>query len=137
MVTYQPKLKRYSRRLRQQQTDAEQKLWMRLRRKQIHNLQFYRQKPLGNYIVDFYCPKAKLIIELDGGQHFIDAGIEKDAERDQYLRVLGMHVCRFSNREIMENFERVLQHIWNELAIINLPSPLFQKEGNYPRSIND
>lgn len=70
MEHYNPKLKDNSRTLRTNMTDAEQVLWYRIRRKQIQNVQFYRQKPLLSFIVDFYCPAAKLIVELDGGQHF-------------------------------------------------------------------
>ena len=64
MLNYNPKLKSHSRRLRTDMTEAEQKLWERLRGKQLHSVQFYRQKPLATYIVDFYGPKAKLVIEL-------------------------------------------------------------------------
>ena len=74
MIPYNKKLKPLSQRLRSKMTDAEITLWSRLRRKQIHNLQFYRQKPLGQYIVDFYCPSARLVIEVDGGQHYTDEG---------------------------------------------------------------
>ena len=68
MERYDPKFKQHSRRLRTNKTDAEQALWYRIRRKQIQGVQFYRQKPLLAFIVDFYCPAAKLVIELDGGQ---------------------------------------------------------------------
>ena len=59
-------------------TDAENRLWMKLRGKQLNNFQFYRQKIIGNYIVDFYCAKANLIIELDGGQHYNEEDLAKD-----------------------------------------------------------
>ena len=69
MLPYNKKLKARSRELRSSMTDAEIALWVKLRRKQLHGLQFYRQKPLGKFIVDFYCPAAQLVIEIDGGQH--------------------------------------------------------------------
>ncbi len=130
MIPYRPKLKEYARKLRTYQTDAEQKLWAKLRRKQIYGLQFYRQKPLGRYIADFYCPSAKLVLELDGGQHYDYHGIEYDRERDQFLEGSELQVVRFSNRDIMENIDQVLTQIWQTIASRNLPSPLFSKEGH-------
>ena len=67
-------------------TEAEKLLWSKLRRKQIHNLQFYRQKILGEYIVDFYCPKLNLVIEIDGGQHYTIEGENNDKIRDEFLK---------------------------------------------------
>ena len=77
MLLYNPKLKKYSQELRKNMTDAERQLWSKLRGKQLKGLQIYRQRIIGNYIVDFYCPKANLIIEIDGGQHYTDEGIKK------------------------------------------------------------
>ena len=68
MIKYNRKLKDRARPLRTQITDSERALWGRLRRKQVQSVQFYRQKPIGNYIVDFYAPKAKLVVEVDGSQ---------------------------------------------------------------------
>ncbi|MCL4500404.1 MAG: endonuclease domain-containing protein [Deltaproteobacteria bacterium] len=73
-------------------TDAERLFWMKVRNKQLNGYQFYRQKNLGNYIVDFYCPSAKLIVEIDGGQHYSESGIIQDKIRDRYLNDLG-HCC--------------------------------------------
>lgn len=72
MLKYNATLKPYARRLRGEMTDAEQKLWSRLRRRQIGSVQFYRQKPLGGYIVDFYAPAIRLVVEVDGSQHQLD-----------------------------------------------------------------
>ena len=80
MQAYNPALKPFSRDLRNSMTDAEQLLWSRLRRKQILGVQFYRQKPLANYIVDFYCAAANVVIELDGSQHYEPEHRAKDAE---------------------------------------------------------
>jgi len=71
-------------------TDAENMLWLKLRRKQLKEYPFYRQKIIGKYIVDFYCPKANLVIELDGGQHYSETGQEKDRTRDNVLREMGV-----------------------------------------------
>jgi len=96
-------------------TDAERTLWSKLRKKQLKGLQFYRQKIIGEYIVDFYCPKARLVVELDGGQHYSDYGKRKDGIRDKSIGSLGLKVLRFSDREVFENIEGVLQKIWENL----------------------
>jgi very-short-patch-repair endonuclease len=92
-------------------TDAEQALWKKLRRKQIRDLQFYRQKPLLNFIVDFYCSKAQMVIELDGGQHFEAENLKKDADRDKALQELGLLVLRFYNRQVLMEMDSVLMVI--------------------------
>ncbi len=75
--------------------------------------QFYRQKIIGRYIVDFYCPKANLVIELDGGQHYSEAGRTKDGIRDAVLTKMGIKVLRFSDRDIFENTAGVMERIWS------------------------
>jgi len=92
-------------------TLPEKRLWSRIRRKQINNLQFYRQKVLGHYIVDFYCPVAKLVIEVDGGHHFLPENMFYDQERTNYLESLGLRVIRFTNREVMANIDGVIEQI--------------------------
>ena len=74
---------------------------------------FYRQKIVGNYIVDVYCPKANLVIELDDGQHYSEMGQAKDRARDDFLKDFGIKVLRFSDREIFENMDGVMQEIWS------------------------
>jgi len=108
MERYNPKLKEHSRALRTNMTDAEQALWYRVRRKQIQGVQFYRQKPLLTFVVDFYCPAAKLVIELDGGQHFEEQHQAKDQSRDTALSGLGLHVLRFDNRQVLLETDAVL-----------------------------
>jgi very-short-patch-repair endonuclease len=76
MLPYNNKLKPFSRSLRSNMTDAERLLWSKIRWKQFKGVQFYRQKIIGNYIADFYCPKLKLVIEVDGGQHYSAEGRE-------------------------------------------------------------
>ena len=93
-------------------TDAERTLWQCLRRRQIHGLQFYRQKPLLNYIVDFYCPQAALVIELDGSQHLESEGKQRDAQRDHALAGLGLRVLRFDDRQILTETEAVVDAIY-------------------------
>lgn len=101
--------------LRSNLTDAEQLLWSRIRRKQLFGFKFNRQKPIGKYIVDFYCFEAKLIIELDGGQHFTEVGIDSDQVRDRYLRSQGFTVLRYSNRDVLKNIVGVLVDITERL----------------------
>jgi len=94
-------------------TDAENRLWLKLRRKQLKGYQFYRQKIIGKYIVDFYCPKANLVIELDGGQHYSETGKVRDRTRDDVLTEMGIKVLRFSDRDVFENIGGVMEEIWS------------------------
>ncbi|MEG0031284.1 endonuclease domain-containing protein [Acinetobacter sp.] len=112
MQLYNKNLKQPSRDLRNNMTDAEQLLWQRLRRKQILGLQFYRQKPILNFIVDFYCSAANLVIECDGGQHYTAEGLEADRARNQALAQLGLNVLRFDNRQILTEIDAVVEQIY-------------------------
>jgi very-short-patch-repair endonuclease len=112
MLSYDKKLKVLSQHLRNNMTDAERMLWLKLRRKRLKEYPFYRQKIIGKYIVDFYCPKGNLVIELDGGQHYSDTGQEKDRTRDDVLRKMGLKVLRFSDRDVFENISGVMERIW-------------------------
>lgn len=107
MHKYNHRLKSPARYLRTNQTLAELALWQRLRRKQIAQVQFYRQRPLLNFIVDFYCPKANLIVECDGSQHFTADGLAADESRDAKLADLGLLTLRFDNRQILQELEAV------------------------------
>ena len=111
MLPFDRKFKPLARNLRTNMTNAEQLIWSKIRRKQIGDLQFYRQKNIGHYIVDFYCPKGKLIVEVDGGQHYEKAGIKKDQERDRYLQDLGLTVLRFSDIDVLKNIDGVIEKI--------------------------
>ena len=113
MLHYDASLKSNSRELRRSLTDSEALLWLKLRRKQILGVQFYRQKPIGNYIVDFYAPKVQLVIELDGSQHFALESKAYDAKRDAYLRQQGLTVLRFHNLQILQETGGVLELIYH------------------------
>lgn len=115
MLKYNKNLKSLSRELRNNMTDSEKLLWGKIRRKQLKSYQFYRQRTIGDYIVDFYCPKAGLIIEVDGGQHYSDKGKRKDKIRDVCMESLGMRVLRFSDKKIFGNLEGVLKEIGSYL----------------------
>jgi len=96
-------------------TVAERLLWSKIRAKQLKGYQFYRQRTIGNYIVDFYCPKAKLVIELDGGQHYSNKGLEKDKIRDDYIREQKLNLLRLSDRDVFENLNGVVERIYEIL----------------------
>lgn len=90
-------------------TPQERKLWYQFLRNL--NVTVNRQKVIGNYIVDFYCHAAGIVIELDGSQHYEAEGQEYDQKRDKYLQNLGLTVLRYSNRDMSQNFEGVCQDI--------------------------
>jgi very-short-patch-repair endonuclease len=115
VLKYYPKLKPYARQLRQNLTDSELSLWRRLRGKQLAGVQFYRQKPIGDYIVDFYAPKAKLVIEIDGSQHLEAPHVEKDRERDEHLGKLGLMVLRINSRQVLKETEAVMEFIYQTI----------------------
>jgi very-short-patch-repair endonuclease len=96
-------------------TEAEKLLWSKVRRKQLKQCQFYRQKTIGNYIVDFYSPKARLLVEIDGGQHYTQSGIGRDKIRDAFLTKQKLRVLRFSDREVLKNPDGVVQRIFESL----------------------
>ena len=110
-----------ARRLRREMTLHERKLWYLFLRK--YPIKIYKQRIIGRFIVDFYCASAKLVIELDGTQHYEAQGIAYDAERSAFLTALGLEILRFSNREIDRDFDSVCAQI--DIAIQkSLQSPL-------------
>jgi very-short-patch-repair endonuclease len=104
-------LKKYSQNLRGTMTDAERKLWSKLRLKQLNGYQFYRQRVIGNYIVHFCSLSLKMVIEIDGSQHYSDEGIVSDKTRDQYLQNCGLKVLRFNDYKILTNINGVVERI--------------------------
>ncbi len=98
-----------ARRLRREMTEQERRLWYTFLRS--YPVKFYKQRIIGGYIVDFYCASAKLVIELDGSQHFEPEGMDCDRKRSEFLSSLGLEVLRFSNADINERFERVCEAI--------------------------
>jgi very-short-patch-repair endonuclease len=116
------RLSRYARRLRRSQTDAERKLWSRLRDRRLNGARFRRQHPIGPYIADFCCTEAKLVVELDGGQHAVRK--RSDAERTAFLAGQGYRVLRFWDNEALTNMEGVLLRIIEALGVKGpFPSP--------------
>ena len=101
----------YRKTLRNHTTAAESTLWKAIRNKQIDNLKFRRQHSIGNYIVDFYCPEIRLIIELDGASHNNYLSGELDQERDRILQECNCTILRFENREVYEFLNDIIEAI--------------------------
>ncbi|HCX27794.1 MAG TPA: hypothetical protein DHI91_01495 [Candidatus Portnoybacteria bacterium] len=114
-LLYNKNLKILSRQLRTSSTDAEKLLWSKIRKKQIKGYQFFRQKPIGNFIVDFYCKEAGLVIEIDGGQHYENENIKNDKIREDFLKKQGLKIMRFTNLDILKNIESVVGKIYDEI----------------------
>ena len=93
--------------LRKNSTIPEKRVWEKLRKEQL-GFKFRRQHGIGHYIVDFYCPERKLVIEIDGESHFTDEGIEYDKIRSDFLNSIGIEILRFTNEEVMNNIEGVI-----------------------------
>ena len=108
-ITYNPYLKEKARELRNNSTLGEILLWKKLKGKQCFGFDFHRQKPILNYIVDFYCPKLNLIIEIDGYSHNFKA--EEDKQRDIELTRLGFTILRFSEGDVRNNLDLVLNSL--------------------------
>ena len=106
---YNKDLLPFSKELRRNMTAEERHLWFDFLR--TYPVKFTRQKILGRYIADFCCPQAKLVIELDGSQHYEDNEIEKDSERTKYLEQYGLKVIRIPNNEVKQNFQSVCEYI--------------------------
>ncbi|HET7569050.1 MAG TPA: endonuclease domain-containing protein [Gammaproteobacteria bacterium] len=111
MQTYTQRLQPLARALRKHQTDTEQCLWRHLRRRQIGGVRFYRQRPILDYIVDFYCPAASLVVEVDGSQHFELANTARDQERSRRLKAEGLRVLRFDDRQVLKETPAVMEVI--------------------------
>ncbi len=101
--------------LRNSPTDAEKYLWHELKKGQLNGKKFRRQQSIGNYIVDFYCPEEKLIIELDGEHHNEDDQKEYDEKRTRYLESLKLRVIRFRNTDVLFDRDRVVKEIVKKL----------------------
>ncbi len=102
--------------LRKESPRAEQILWRHLKRKQVHNQKFRRQMGIDRYVVDFYCPKIKLVIEVDGGSHFISKfEEEKDKFRQEEIERLGIKFLRFNNEDVYLRINEVMDIIYNEV----------------------
>ena len=110
-IFYNPILKELARQLRNNSTKAEIKLWTYLRRGQMYNYDFHRQKPIDEYIVDFFCNKLQLAIECDGYSHELLDVYNKDVKKTKRLKALGIYVLRFSDYQVVNDIDNVLRAI--------------------------
>ncbi len=118
------------RKLRSRMTPAENKLWLKLKGKQL-GLKFRRQHGIGPFIVDFFCPDKKLVIEVDGEIHAREERIEKDRLREDYLKGFELQVIRYRNEEVLSNIECVLEDLMRRIeAISTSPTPPFKGGGS-------
>lgn len=113
--TIAPFKRQTARRLRQNSTHAETLLWRRLKQLEMQGSHFRRQMPIGNYIVDFAYPAARLIIEVDGSQHGSEHGLSRDADRSAWLTAEGYRLVRVWNNDVMHDIEAVMDLIYAEL----------------------
>ncbi|MDQ7798016.1 MAG: endonuclease domain-containing protein [Candidatus Edwardsbacteria bacterium] len=131
-IYYNANLKEKARQLRNNSTKAEIRLWMHLRDKKIMGYDFHRQKPIGNYIADFFCPKLNLAIEVDGYTHRFEEVVKKDHKKQDYIEDLGITVLRFKDGEIFHDIDSVLNVIKQYIVGHTSCSPLFRGEGHTP-----
>ncbi|MEQ8629433.1 endonuclease domain-containing protein [Ekhidna sp.] len=110
-ITYNPKLKELSRQLRKNSTLSEVLLWNELKGKKMYGYQFMRQKPILNYIVDFFCSKLKLVIEIDGDSHNHEDAYKADQDRQKEIEKLGIRFLRFDDLDVKHNMSNVLRTI--------------------------
>ena len=108
IIYYNPILKKFARELRNNSTETEIYLWLKLKGKQMYGYDFHRQKPIDNFIVDFFCSKLMLAIEVDGYSHEFLEVYNKDIIKEKRLNELGIHVLRFSDHQVLKDMENVL-----------------------------
>ncbi|MDH3322064.1 MAG: endonuclease domain-containing protein [Flavobacteriaceae bacterium] len=111
IIPYNPKLKEYARKLRNNATKTEILLWQKLKRKQMYGYDFHRQKPIGNYILDFFCHELMLGIEIDGYSHEFLEVFTRDTKKTIEIQKLGIEILRFSDTEVLKDMENVLRAI--------------------------
>ena len=113
-----PDKKDRRRELRRNQTDAERKFWQQIKNKKIAGLKFYRQFSVGPFILDFYCPKLRLAVELDGGRHSEKEQADHDVKRTEYLESKNIKVLRFWNNDISRNMEGAIMKLQEEIKLL-------------------
>jgi len=121
------RLRGFARDLRKEATDAEKRMWLILRDRRFSGFKFRRQYPVGGYIIDFFCARCRLGIELDGGQHNEDANREYDQRRTEKLELLGICILRFWDHEVLKETDAVSETIYQALMererFLAAPSP--------------
>lgn len=130
IIPYNPNLKEFARQLRNNSTKAEIILWQKLKRKQMYGYDFHRQKPIDNYIVDFFCHELMLAIEVDGYSHQFEEVYDKDVRKTQRLNELGVYVLRFTDNEVLKEMFSVMLAIENFITEFEKHTPNPSQEGN-------
>ncbi|MFH6983979.1 endonuclease domain-containing protein [Marinoscillum luteum] len=129
IIPYHPKLKELARQLRNNSTKSEIRLWQYLKGKQMMGYDFHRQKPLLEYIADFYCYELELVIELDGYTHYFEEAVEKDEIKQKALEEVELTVMRFADVEVMHDINNVLRTIENYILDRGKYTPGPSQEG--------
>lgn len=130
IIPYNPNLKEFARELRNNSTKAEIILWQKLKRKQMYGYDFHRQKPLDNYIVDFFCHELMLAIEVDGYSHQLEEVYDKDVRKTQRLNELGVTVLRFTDNEVLKEMFSVMLAVENYITEFEKHTPNPSQEGS-------
>lgn len=126
MIDYQfnnHNLKQHRQSLRNAMPQPEAILWSKLRASQLYGYKFRRQYGIGKYIVDFYCPKARLVVEIDGNSHYQNDVREKDKEREGFIKSFNISIVRFTNKDITENLTGVLKKLADFVKTIETTTP--------------
>ncbi|MDP2704414.1 MAG: endonuclease domain-containing protein [bacterium] len=124
-IHYKPHLKPLSRNLRKSGNLAEVLLWNEIKKDKL-GYRFLRQRPIGNFIVDFYCSRLKLVIEIDGAATH-DSKIEGDKKRQEEIETLGIRVIRFMDKDVRYNLSGVMERVQREILRLKIPRPLLQR----------
>ena len=130
IIPYNPNLKELARQLRNNSTKAEIILWQKLKGKQMYGYDFHRQKPIDNYIIDFFCHELMLGIEVDGYSHQIIEVFNKDLKKEGVMNMLGIHILRFSDGQVLKDTDNVIRAIEWYIANFEEHTPDPSQEGS-------
>jgi len=131
IISYNPRLKELARQLRNNSTKSEIILWLKLKGKQMYGYDFHRQKPIDNFIIDFFCHELMLAVEVDGYSHEILEVYNKDVKKDKKLNEIGITVLRFSDYQVLKEMDNVLRAIeWFIIEFEKKHTPSPSQEGN-------
>jgi len=130
IISYNPKLKEYARELRNNATEAEIYLWLKLKTKQMYGYDFHRQKPIDNYILDFFCHELMLGIEVDGYSHELIEVYTKDVVKEGKMNELGISILRFTDNQVKKDMVNVLRAIEYYIFEFEKHTPNPSQEGN-------
>ena len=130
IIPYNPNLKELARQLRNISTKAEIILWQKLKGKQMYGYDFHRQKPIDNYIIDFFCHELMLGIEVDGYSHQIIEVFNKDVKKEGVMNMFGIHILRFSDEQVLKDTDNVIRAIEWYMANFEEHTPDPSQEGS-------